>query len=135
MLLITYINSLQLWASPILNIVIYDLGSAVIHSLLEVIVHRCWEMQTLRYFRYKSFSNVDEFRKELRTVNPFKIDVGAVYNVKPKDHKAFKSFSAEEREVVFDIDMTDYDDVRWLRFDSDTIQISNITEYNWSAVF
>ena len=67
---------------------------------------------TLRYFRYKSFSNVDEFRKELRTVNPFKIDVGAVYNVKPKDHKAFKSFSAEEREVVFDIDMTDYDDVR-----------------------
>ena len=45
-------------------------------------------------------------------MNPFKIDVGAVYNVKPKDHKAFKSFSAEEREVVFDIDMTDYDDVR-----------------------
>ena len=64
--------------------------------------------------RYKSFSNVDEFKKELKAVNPFKIDVGAIYNVKPKDHKSFKSgsFAAVEREVVFDIDMTDYDEVR-----------------------
>ena len=47
-------------------------------------------------------------------MNPFKIDVGAIYNVKPKDHKSFKSgsFAAVEREVVFDIDMTDYDEVR-----------------------
>ena len=57
---------------------------------------------------------MDEFKKELKAVNPFKIDIGAVYNVKPKDHKSFKSssFTAMEREVVFDIDMTDYDEVR-----------------------
>lgn len=67
------------------------------------------------YLRYKSFSNVDEFKKELKAVNPFKIDIGAVYSAKPKDHKSYKSsnFSAQEREVVFDIDMTDYDDVRY----------------------
>ena len=42
------------------------------------------------------------------------MDLGAVYNLKPKDHKKIKSsdFIAQERELVFDIDMTDYDDLR-----------------------
>ncbi|XP_063685270.1 DNA primase small subunit-like [Bolinopsis microptera] len=75
----------------------------------------CFTLNGDIYLRYKSFSNQDEFKKELKTVNPFKIDVGAVYNIKPKDHKSFKSgsFTAVEREVVFDIDMTDYDEVRY----------------------
>ncbi|KAL5267664.1 hypothetical protein ACHWQZ_G004641 [Mnemiopsis leidyi] len=75
----------------------------------------CFTLNGDIYLRYKSFSNVDEFKKELKAVNPFKIDVGAIYNVKPKDHKSFKSgsFAAVEREVVFDIDMTDYDEVRY----------------------
>lgn len=45
---------------------------------------------------------------------PVKIDLGAVYNLKPRDSKKTKifDFQAEERELVFDIDMTDYDDIR-----------------------
>ena len=75
----------------------------------------CFTLKDDIYLRYKSFSNVDEFKKELKAVNPFKIDVGALYNVKPKDHKAYRhsNFTAVEREVVFDIDMTDFDDVRY----------------------
>lgn len=45
---------------------------------------------------------------------PIKIDIGAVYNMKPKDAKLNHglNFKAEEHELVFDIDISDYDDVR-----------------------
>ena len=37
-----------------------------------------------------------------------------LFSLKPKDHKMIKpgAFQAEEKELVFDIDMTDYDEVR-----------------------
>ncbi|KAK9709884.1 hypothetical protein QE152_g26356 [Popillia japonica] len=50
--------------------------------------------------------------KELQKKNPVKIDVGAVYNTFPKDYKRSREFAPQERELVFDIDMTDYDDIR-----------------------
>ena len=48
---------------------------------------------------------------------PAKIDIGPVYNVDPAARKSYSSFEAVERELVFDIDLTDYDDV--LNFDLD----------------
>ncbi|XP_073230251.1 DNA primase small subunit-like [Porites lutea] len=66
------------------------------------------------YLRYQSFSDQQELEKEILKRNPYKIDIGAVFTHKPKDHKMIKpgAFQAEEKELVFDIDMTDYDEVR-----------------------
>jgi len=64
------------------------------------------------YLRYLSFTNQEEFEAEMLKKCPHKIDIGAVYNARPTDHKKLANFTPQERELVFDIDMTDYDDVR-----------------------
>ncbi|KAJ3090241.1 primase, DNA, polypeptide 1 (49kDa) [Quaeritorhiza haematococci] len=66
------------------------------------------------YIRFKSYRDLDEFRTECIRLCPIKIDIGAVYNMKPRDKKTVRTgvFQPMERELVFDIDMTDYDEVR-----------------------
>eukprot|EP00794_Sanderia_malayensis_P017323 gene17323-19056_t len=66
------------------------------------------------YIRFLSFNDCKEFEKEIQKRQPYKIDIGAVYNSRPKEHKQLCAgqFIATEKELVFDIDMTDYDDVR-----------------------
>ena len=39
------------------------------------------------YLRYLSFTNHDELQKEMIKRVPHKIDIGAVYNARPSDHK------------------------------------------------
>jgi DNA primase small subunit len=66
------------------------------------------------YHRYQSFHTAAEWRRVITHVYkdnpPFRMDIGAVYNVSPSER--LTTMVAEEKELVFDIDMTDYDSVR-----------------------
>lgn len=67
------------------------------------------------YLRYLCFYNDEEFKKELIKRTPEKIDIGAKFNTLPKLNKTIseaKNFFPVSKELVFDIDMTDYDIVR-----------------------
>lgn len=66
------------------------------------------------YIRYLSFSNAQEMREALVRQLPEKIDAGAVFNFCPsaKSSGMTQRYEAVERELVFDIDMTDYDSIR-----------------------
>ena len=66
------------------------------------------------YKRYNCYPNEKEFKTALIETTPIKIDIGAVYNMAPKNHSSIegKGFVPLEKELVFDIDMTDYNDVR-----------------------
>lgn len=64
------------------------------------------------YVRYISFKTKEEFKAALLKKVPFKIDIGAVFNAPPDQHESIPNFKPIEKELVVDIDMTDYDDVR-----------------------
>lgn len=66
------------------------------------------------YIRYQSFRDKSEFMAAIQKRQPHKIDIGAVFTASPKEHNTIKPelFKPVERELVFDIDMTDYDDIR-----------------------
>ncbi|GLT78109.1 hypothetical protein SLA2020_496550 [Shorea laevis] len=70
------------------------------------------------YLRYQSFDGLSELENSIKEKYPLKIDIGAVYSVDPAKRNAYAQrdgnvFTAVERELVFDIDISDYDDVRY----------------------
>ncbi|KAA6424440.1 MAG: DNA primase small subunit-like [Trebouxia sp. A1-2] len=86
----------------------------------------CFTLDGDIFVRYQSFKaglsasthDGEELRAAINNKLPAKIDIGPVYNVDPKHRNAYaglegnRKFMPVERELVFDIDLTDYDDVR-----------------------
>ncbi|KAL7030423.1 hypothetical protein ACKWTF_006651 [Chironomus riparius] len=79
-----------------------------------IFTHRefSFTMQDDIYIRYLSFENQSEMEKEICAKIPHKIDIGAVFNIRPKNHRSNPNIKPMQRELVFDIDLTDYDNVR-----------------------
>nr|POF10595.1 dna primase small subunit [Quercus suber] len=70
------------------------------------------------YLRFQSFNSASQLENSIKEKCPFKIDIGPVYSVDPAKRHAYAQggnnvFTPVEKELVFDIDMTDYDDVRY----------------------
>ncbi|KXL45414.1 hypothetical protein M433DRAFT_154441 [Acidomyces richmondensis BFW] len=67
------------------------------------------------YIRYQSFPTADLFRKQCLQMTPERFEIGPQYTVNPRDRKQIRKASAFRpimKELVFDIDMTDYDPIR-----------------------
>ncbi|MCJ1246629.1 hypothetical protein MMC30_003838 [Trapelia coarctata] len=67
------------------------------------------------YLRYLSYPTADLLRKDVLRLNPARFEIGPVYNTNPRDRKTLtkaKTFRPVAKELVFDIDLTDYDEVR-----------------------
>ncbi|KAL7712752.1 DNA primase [Entamoeba marina] len=62
-----------------------------------------------QYLRYLHFNNSGDFLKQLREKVPVKFDIGAIFNT--LDRSAH--IVAQQREFVIDIDMDEYNDVRY----------------------
>ncbi|TPP61934.1 DNA primase [Fasciola gigantica] len=70
---------------------------------------------------------------ELVKLCPHKIDIGAVYSTAPKKHRAIlpASFKPEWKELVFDIDLTDYDEVRYCCGEQNASSKSSVCSRCW----
>ncbi|KAL8774970.1 MAG: hypothetical protein Q9209_000449 [Squamulea sp. 1 TL-2023] len=72
-------------------------------------------LQNDAYLRYQSFPTSDLLRKDILRLNPSRFEIGPVYTTNPRDRKSLRKSSAFQplaKELVFDIDLTDYDEIR-----------------------
>lgn len=66
------------------------------------------------YCRYQCFKDAEEYKAKVMAQQPVRMEIGAVYSHPPKHHNTVikDAYKPLERELVFDIDMDDYDDIR-----------------------
>ncbi|KIW75224.1 hypothetical protein Z517_11998 [Fonsecaea pedrosoi CBS 271.37] len=67
------------------------------------------------YLRYQSYPTADLLRKDILRHIPSRFEIGPVYTTNPSERKTLKKssmFRPLSKEIVFDIDLTDYDDIR-----------------------
>ncbi|PYH40266.1 DNA primase subunit PRI1 [Aspergillus saccharolyticus JOP 1030-1] len=87
-------------------------------------------LQNDAYLRYQSYATADLFRKDILRMNPSRFEIGPVYNTNPRDRKTLRGGQLKpvSKELVFDIDLTDYDDIR------SCCTKANICEKCWAFV-
>ncbi|KAG7660881.1 PRI1 [[Candida] subhashii] len=73
-----------------------------------------YEYRSGAYSRYNSFSTLDDFKKSVILANPTRFEIGAKYNINPnqRKHVPKSALKPVSKELVFDIDLTDYDGIR-----------------------
>ena len=66
------------------------------------------------YRRYNSFNSVQEFKLQIAKNNPDRFEIGAIYSNPPRERDSLLKSELKplEKELVFDIDMDDYDSFR-----------------------
>merc|ERR1740121_1244649 len=66
------------------------------------------------FCRYLCFKDAEEFRTQMMSRQPIRMEIGAVFTHPPKNHTTVtkEAYKPVERELVFDIDMDDYDEIR-----------------------
>ncbi|KAK0625230.1 hypothetical protein B0T17DRAFT_491724 [Bombardia bombarda] len=72
-------------------------------------------LQNDAYLRYQSFPTSDLLRKDVLRLMPSRFEIGPVYSANPRDRKTLRNSTAFRplaKELCFDIDLTDYDDIR-----------------------
>ena len=73
-----------------------------------------YELRGDIYQRYQSYGSEKEFKQAVEKSNPLRFEIGAIYNVFPKDRKVLPKLALKPvaKELNFDIDLTDYDPIR-----------------------
>ncbi|KAH8590800.1 hypothetical protein B0O99DRAFT_691115 [Bisporella sp. PMI_857] len=72
-------------------------------------------LQNDAYLRYQSFPTFETLRKDVLRLMPSRFEIGPVYSTNPRDRKTLRkaaAFKPIAKELCFDIDLTDYDDIR-----------------------
>ncbi|KAL5323338.1 hypothetical protein ACEPPN_007872 [Leptodophora sp. 'Broadleaf-Isolate-01'] len=72
-------------------------------------------LQNDAYLRYQAFPTSDLLRKDVLRLMPSRFEIGPVYSTNPRDRKTLRkaaTFKPIAKELCFDIDLTDYDDIR-----------------------
>ena len=67
------------------------------------------------YLRYQSYPTADLLKKDILKLVPSRFEIGPVYSANPRDRKTLRkstAFKPLAKELAFDIDLTDYDDIR-----------------------
>ncbi|KAH8920133.1 prim-pol domain-containing protein, partial [Atractiella rhizophila] len=115
-MIITLLKSCELFTSICFRLNNFSNGSDHSSSPSRLWTHRefAFTLPSDAYIRFNSFNVWQDLQNEIFRLNPSRFEIGAVYSHRPRDKKSLSAamFKPQLRELVFDIDMTDYDDIR-----------------------